>query len=112
MPLEQFLDLTPREFFDALRERETYESNMAFDQVRTICQTIRYHALVSVNTQRKRPIMNPKKLWVFSWEKEDVAPAQTKEEMVAMMKAIAKYYKSKKDKTKSNANKRRNSPRR
>lgn len=102
MPWEQFLDLTPKEFFSALQEKEDHESNVAFDQVKTICQTIRMQTLLLVNGQRKRPLRNVKKLWIFSWEKEDITPPQTKEEMVSMMKAIANYHKNKKDKTKKN----------
>src|SRR5262245_54082658 len=79
MPLEQFLELTPREFFDALWEREQHEQDVVTAQVRIICETIRMQTahLLNIQLPKLRKIDDLKKIMTFKWESEKVTPAQT-----------------------------------
>jgi hypothetical protein len=99
MPFEQFLDLTPFEFYEALREREDHEDQLTLAYVRTICETVRlqtYH-LVNIQLPKGKKISNVKKLMLFKWEKEP-QPAQTQDQMKAIMKALAKGLSNRKNK--------------
>lgn len=91
MLFEQFLDLTPYEFYEGLREKEKHEEQLVLSNVRTICETIRLQTLHLVNVQlpKGKKVSNIKKLMLFKWEKEP-QPAQTQEQMKAIMKALAK----------------------
>lgn len=106
MPFETFLDLTPKEFFDVLYDKEEHEKDIILAQVRTICDTIRlqtYH-LVNVQLSEKKKIRDSKQLMKFEWDKPK--PTQTAEDMKKVMKAIARNYKGK-GKQKDDANRKR-----
>lgn len=96
LPLEQFLDLSPKELFDALRERDKHDEELILGQVKVICETIRMQTAHLMNVQGAK-IRNPKKLMKFAWE-SGATPAQTAEQMKATMKAIAKGWVTKKSK--------------
>lgn len=95
MPLNVFLDLTPKEFFNSLREREKHEGDVIMGQVRTICETIRLQTLHLLNVQlpKGKKIRQPKQIMKFKWDQAQ--PAQTVEEMKQIMKAIARSFKGK-----------------
>lgn len=105
-----FLDLTPAEFYTSLWEKEQHEEDVVIAQVRIVCETIRLQTahLINIQTGKGHKIRNVKKLMRFQWEQE-VQPAQTKEEMIGMMKMIAKGLPNKK---KNDASNRRRSIRR
>lgn len=110
MPFEQFLELTPREFSNALWERERHEEEIVTAQIKTICETIRLQTLHFVNTQlpKGKKVKNPKQLIRFQWD-ENILPAQTEEEMKAMMKAIARNFKGKSKNPNRDVNRKRRS---
>lgn len=92
MKFEDFLDLTPKEFFEALWEREEFEEKRIVAHIRPICETIRMQTLHLMNIQlpKGEKIYNLKRLMKFKWEKEEeTRPAQTFESMRSIMKAIA-----------------------
>lgn len=113
MPFEVFLDLTPKEFFNALYEKEKYESNIVLAQVRAICDTIRLQTfhLINVQLPKGRKYRDAKQLMRFEWD--TARPAQTVEEMKQIMKAIARGFKGRdkrnqeKDKNKKDGNRKR-----
>lgn len=104
MSLEVFLELTPKEFFAALKNREEYDGFTVKAVIRHVCETIRYQTfwLVNLKLPKNKKIRDPKKIMAFTWESENVKEPQTHEEMKAVMKAIssgAKRSKNKKDGT-------------
>lgn len=102
MPFEQFLDLTPREFFEGLREKEKYEEEMLTYQVRMVCETLRTQTAHLMNQQGAK-VRNVKKLMKFPWERAAAKPAQTQEQLKVTMKAMAKgWVKTKKPKKDAN----------
>lgn len=104
MLFEEFLELTPVEFFDALTDKVKHEEELVLSQVRIICETLRLQTAHIVNVVKGamggRAIKDERKLMKFPWERA-IKPAQTREEMKAIMKAIAKGV----PKKKKNANK-------
>ena len=93
-----FLDLTPKEFFLALKDRSEYDVDVVEGTLKPICESIRLSTLKLINVQLKRSdqITNPRKLWVHYWEKRVFKKPQTREEMKSVMKSIARAYKKKK----------------
>lgn len=90
MSYEAFLDITPGEFYLALRYEGERKKDEVDAMVRIICETIREQTLLLYNIQleRKDRVSNPKKLMFFPWDEED--DDQTKEEMINTMKSISK----------------------
>lgn len=100
MSLKEFLELTPKEFFEALWEREEHEEHKIIAQVRMICETIRLQTahLLNIQLPRGKKIQRLSSLMQFDWDKKKAKPAQTKEEMKAIMKVIAGTFKGTKKK--------------
>lgn len=88
LQFETFLDLTPKQLFASIREKEKYDEQFVTYQVRMVCETLRtqtFHLLTSQGAK----IRNVRKLMKFPWEKPEARPAQTAEQMKALMKTIA-----------------------
>lgn len=100
MSLEVFLELTPKEFFEAVKNREEYDGYAVKAIIRPLCDVIRLQTqyLFNISVPRKDRVKDPKKLMQFSWDYESRKEPQTYEEMKAVMKAIAKGSKQLKDK--------------
>jgi len=60
MTEDEFWDCTPRAFFNAV---EGFESLRKTDK-----EIQRLQTLYNINMWAKKPIKDPKKLWVYSWE--------------------------------------------
>lgn len=95
MPFEVFLELSPKEFFSALYEKEKHEADMVLAQIKSICNVIRLQTfhLVNVQLPKGKQVRDVKQLMKFEWDK--ARPAQTVEEMKGIMKAIAQSFKGK-----------------
>lgn len=91
MSYEDFLDITPKELFDAVVDKERYDAAKVKVTIRAICETIRKQTLLLINIQLKKKdrIRNEKQLMGFSWDNENLMGPQTKEEMVMTAKMIA-----------------------
>ena len=83
---DEFLDLTPREFYLALKDTDDFQMLA----LKPICNAIRLSTywLVNIQLPKNKKIRNPKKLWEHSWDRNELP--QTKEEMIRTMKFIAK----------------------
>ena len=68
MTEENFWDTTPRAFFNAV---EGFESLR-----RTDLEVWRLQTLRSINMWAKKPISDPKKLWIYSWEVSIISDKQ------------------------------------
>lgn len=93
MTINTFLDITPREFYNALNYKEKYDVDVVKATIRPICDTLRTQTwyLMNIQLARGKKIANEKRLMQFEWDKENIRKPQTKEEMVGTMKDIAKY---------------------
>lgn len=82
-----------------------FESNQMLP-IRIVCETLRNVAVVIFNTaygrQKKDAISDPKKLWKFGWEKDDVK-IQTVDEMKQTLKGLAFVFGNKSKKNKKDA---------
>ena len=98
MTLGAFLDITPLEFYNALIDKEKYDTHGIEATVSAICDTIRMQTwyLLNVHLPRGKKVSNEKNLMLFPWDDEDSKQPQTKEEMIATMKMIAGGRKNKK----------------
>ena len=99
MTLRTFLDITPLEFYNALIDKEKYDTHGIEATVSAICDTIRMQTwyLMNIQLPAGKKISNEKNLMLFPWDHEDSKEPQTKEEMIATMKMIAGgRYKNKK----------------
>lgn len=94
----EFLDLTPYELYHAVKDKEEYDTEKIQSIVRLVCETIRIHALYTINIQlpRNKKIRNGRNLWAFSWERGSTVEPQTIDEMGMTMKLIASSYKKSK----------------
>ena len=97
MSYDAFLDITPGEFYLALKDESERKKDEVDAIVRMICETIREQTLILFNIQleQKDRIDNSKKLFAFPWEEQE-DDSQTKEEMINTMKAISKGFIKKK----------------
>jgi len=68
MTEENFWDTTPRAFFNAV---EGFESLRRAD-----LELQRLQTLYSINMWAKKPIRDPKKLWVYPWERIAISDKQ------------------------------------
>ena len=91
---DEFLFLTPREFYLALKDGDDLE----LQRVKPIADAIRFSTLWLVNIQlpRNKKIRKPEKLWTHYWDQFTNKVPQTKEQMVKTMKFIAGAFKSNK----------------
>lgn len=101
MSVRSFLELTPNEFYLALKSKNDYDGLLIETEVKFVCETIRQQTLhqVNIHLQRKDRYKDPTKLFGFSWDKETKKRGkepQTKEEMLAVMKLLAGTHKKKK----------------
>ena len=99
MTLGAFLDITPKEFYHALRDKEKYDTYTVKATISAICDTIRMQTwwLMNIQLPAGKKISNEKNLMLFPWDDEDSKEPQTKEEIIATMKMIAGgHYKNKK----------------
>lgn len=90
----EFLFLTPLEFFLALKDQEQLDVSKMMIQ----CEAIRTSTWYLLNVQVKKKINNPKKLFKFPWDNDTQKEPQTLEEMKNVMRAIVGYSKSNKNK--------------
>jgi len=93
----EFMQITPIEFHHAMvKKREFIQNENEFNLSRTkiIAETIRMETLFLVNVQlpRNKKIRKAQRLFLFDWERPDPTKVkrQTREEMKAVMKAIAR----------------------
>lgn len=70
---QQFYDLSPVEFYEALKDHQDRETIMLEQQVQSTFDAMRLNALVVYNSAmgRKKGIKDPKKLFQFPWDKEE-----------------------------------------
>ncbi len=96
---EEYLKLTPIEFFHALNQRHKKEEDLILNIVRPICESVRMSTLYLFNIQvrKKDRIRNVKKLMVFPWERKYTKP-QTLKEMKGVMKVMTTKIEGKKGK--------------
>ncbi len=112
MTTNAFLEITPKEFYLALKDKNEQDGLKVETNVKMICNAIRKstrHLLNLSGKSLKRPITNDHQIMVFPWDKNTVQKPQTKKEMMDVMRGIAEHYKKRKAKTKKNASKRRTS---
>lgn len=95
-----FLELTPVEFFAAVKSKEEYDGYAVKSVIRHVCETMRLqtHWLVNIQLPKNKKIKNPRQMMRFLWDDEIIKPSQTREEMKSVMKAIASGFKNKKKK--------------
>lgn len=91
MSIPMFLGVTPLEFFNAIQDQEKVE----ILKMQPMCEAIRSSTLYLLNAQLKKRIRNPKKLWSFPWDDENIV-RQSPEQMKGVMRAIATGHKSRK----------------
>ncbi len=80
---QQFYDLSPAEFYEALKDHQDRETIKLEQQVQSIYDAMRLNALVVYNSAmgRKKGIKNPKDLFAFPWDKQE--KEQSNEELKA-----------------------------
>ena len=62
---QEFWDITPSAFFNALEGNEGIRRmNLEVTRMQTVCQ---------VNVWSKHPIRDPKMLWKYPWEKKEIS---------------------------------------
>jgi DnaJ-domain-containing protein 1 len=89
---DQFLQLTPLEFFLALEDNEQTETQ----KIQIIAEGIRLSTWWLVNLQVKKKIRRPEKLWGLPTDGMARKEPQTRDQMKNVMKAIAADTKNKK----------------
>lgn len=95
MSLQAFLEITPKEFFLALKSKGKYDGNFAESNIKWICNTIRTQTLYLYNpiVDKKSRKHDPRKLIHFPWDKDSYKKPQTREKMKQVMKAIVSSFK-------------------
>jgi hypothetical protein len=93
MSFNSFLEITPKEFYAALKDRNEYDGELVEANVKMICDTLRIQTKYLMNIQipkRKDRVKNEKLLMQFPWDIKNNSPKyQTKEEMIATAKQMA-----------------------
>jgi len=92
MSLQAFLLITPKEFYDALKDKGDYDKLEAETILIPICEAIRLDAFHQVNIQlpRGKKYRSARQLFTFYWDKvRNPKKPQTKKEMKKVMKSIA-----------------------
>ena len=90
---ETFLDLTPRELYEALKDHSERKLDEVKVTVKLITDAIRYSTFHLINFQLDtgKKLRNPEQLWRYKWDDENQQQPQTLGEMKAVMKAMAQY---------------------
>lgn len=91
MSLKAFLQITPKEFYLALKSKGKYDGGLVEDSIKWICESIRTSTWYSFNLQvvEKDRKSSPKKLMSFPWD-EETYKKQTVNQMKNVAKMIAK----------------------
>ena len=102
MSQKDFLELTPKEFYYALWDKEKYDGYVVKAIIRPICDTLRKqtHLLYNLQLPKNKKVRNEKQLMRFAWDVEVTKPTQSREQMKAVMKDIVKSFKYKKNRGK------------
>lgn len=88
LPSNQFLDLTPMEFWTAIKDKDEYE----LSKIKPVCEAIRMETwwLFNAAVDTRSRIRKKERLMAFPWDKGYVAKTpQTREEMKGVMKFMA-----------------------
>lgn len=88
LTLDQFLQLTPLEFWLAIKDKDEYE----LSKIKPVCEAIRMQTwwLYNVAADRRSKIRKKERLMAFPWDKErELKKPQTREEMKDTMKLMA-----------------------
>ena len=89
-PTQFYWELTPAEFHYALTDyKDTQQAPM-----KAICETLRQvavtvHNYAGFGRRKSKMISDPKKLWTFSWEKDEQVRVQSVEEMKSFMLGLS-----------------------
>jgi hypothetical protein len=93
------LDLTPKELYLAIKNKEEYDGHAVKSIIRPVCEVIRLEAfwLVNLQLEKTKKIKHPSKMIKFEWD-EQLKERQTPEEMKGVMRAIIRDTKNRKPK--------------
>ncbi len=98
LTVNEFYDLTPVEFYQALESTKEYEIAKLERDHKSNYSLARFIIMWVWNAQGrkfKQVLTDPKKMMRFDWEEEDKNEPQTIEQMRNQMKSIANYFKRK-----------------
>lgn len=87
-----FLDLTPREFFLAIQDKEQYDVDLVEANYQMISESVRFIGwrLFNIQVPRKHQIRTPQKFMKFPWDEKYQKKAKKKNMSVDQMKAVVK----------------------
>ena len=88
LSVNQFLDITPLEFWLAIKDKDEYE----LSKIKPVCEAIRMETwwLYNAAVDRRSKIRKKERLMTFPWDKErSLKKPQTREEMKDVMKLMS-----------------------
>lgn len=95
----EFLEITPLEFYNAIKEFDEVE----ISKIKPVAEAIRMSTwwLVSVQLPKKKRIRKPERLWTYPWDQTKKKP-QSPAEMKNVMGIIVSATKNQKKKVEPN----------